>query len=72
MASISKYSIGGLDSEDVVIDRVPARVERFYDRSLRLWTCYPVNAAGDQLGDAEYQHYKRDTRMDVSAYRLWI
>lgn len=32
-------------------------VRYFYDRSIRLWTYYPVSAPndeGDQTGDAEY------------------
>lgn len=37
------------------VDPKPAvGVERFYDRSLRLWTLYTVDEDGNQVGEAQY------------------
>jgi hypothetical protein len=35
-------------------DEIKVSVERWYDRSLRLWTLVWKNAAGQQVGDAQY------------------
>lgn len=37
-------------------------VRKWYDRSLRLWTVWAEDAAGNQIGETEYA-----TRSDLSA-----
>jgi hypothetical protein len=56
---------------DVAPDRTPVKVVRYYDRSSRCWWAYPVNAAGDQLGDAQVDHFKDTLSMDPLVYPLW-
>ena len=56
---------------DVTPDRTPVKVIRYYDRSSRVWWGFPVNAAGDQLGDAEHDHFKDCVSMDPTQYQLW-
>lgn len=35
-------------------DHTPVDVAMWYDRRLRMWTLYPVDAAGNQLRQAQY------------------
>jgi hypothetical protein len=56
---------------DVDVDRTTVAVVRYYDRSTRCWWGYPVNAAGDQLGDAVADHFKDCIPMDPAKYDLW-
>ncbi len=56
---------------DVAPDCIPVKVVRYYDRSSRCWWAFPVNAAGDQLGDAQADHFKDTLTMDPTRYPLW-
>ena len=38
----------------------------FYDRKLRLWTAYKVDAEGNQLGNAVYAPTKELAMLDIS------
>lgn len=39
----------------------------FYDRHLRMWTVYPVDADGNQLCEAEYTTNKKRTE-EIAEY----
>lgn len=56
---------------DTAPDRTPVKVERYYDRSSRCWWAFPVNAAGDQIGDAQHDHFKGALSMDPKTYEVW-
>ena len=60
-----------LPSDMVEPDRVAVKVDRYYDRSGRCWWAYPVNAAGDQVGDGKADHFKNALSMDPSTYEVW-
>jgi hypothetical protein len=53
--------------ENIEFDETVARVDAWYDRSLRLWTCLWLNAAGDQLGVAQYANRKAEKDQLVKA-----
>jgi hypothetical protein len=62
--------------ENIEFDETVARVDAWYDRSLRLWTCLWLNAAGDQLGCAQYANNRAEMkelvkRMEVVAPAEW-
>lgn len=48
------------------------RVRYWYDRSLRLWTAYVVDAEDNQLGSTQYEYSKGDIALDVSSYEWSI
>ena len=58
-------------NSDVAPDRTPVKVVRYYDKPSRCWWGYPVNAAGDQLGDAVYDYFKDCIPMSPAQYQLW-
>ena len=60
-----------LNLPTVALDRTPVKVDRWYDRSLRVWTGYLVNAAGDQMSDTVHAHDKGDVSLDMAAYTPW-
>lgn len=39
-----------------------ADVVIFYDRHIRLWTIYPVNASGDQLAECQFTVDKKEAK----------
>ena len=38
-------------------------IECWYDRHIRLWTLYPVDAEGNQLDEAKYAYGKMDAKI---------
>ena len=44
----------GVDITDQHTDHTPVGVDCWYDRHLRMWTLYPVDAEGNQLRQASY------------------
>lgn len=50
---ITIKSNGEIISEDTT-DHTPVDVAMWYDRRLRMWTLYPVDAEGNQLREASY------------------
>jgi len=53
--------------ENIEFDETVDRVEAWYDRSLKLWTCLWLNAAGDQLGAAQYANCRAEKDQLVKA-----
>lgn len=50
--------INGKPIEETNEDHTPVDVAMWYDRRLRMWTLYPVDAAGNQLRQAQYAQRK--------------
>jgi hypothetical protein len=48
--------------------RIPVSVERFYDRSQRIWTAYAIDCYGNQVGPAQYDGRKSGLSLDVNSY----
>lgn len=38
------------------LDTKAVKIVRWYDPSMRLWIVYPQNAAGDQIGEAQFPY----------------
>ncbi len=47
------------------------KVDRFYDRGARVWTAFPADAKGNQVGDARHEHRKEWLSMDLADYKTW-
>ena len=47
------------------------KVERFYDRGARVWTAYPQDAKGHQVGDAQHAHKKDWLSLTLADYPVW-
>lgn len=50
--------IDGIVYEPTGEEREVVRIEMWYDRSLRLWTLYPVDVEGNQIAGADYAYGK--------------
>ena len=46
----------------------PVDVVRYYDRATRCWVGYAVDAAGNQIGAAQYRHRKDQVSLRVGDY----
>ena len=46
--------VNGKPIEEITVDHSPVGVDMWYDRHLRMWTLYPVDAEGNQLRYAYY------------------
>jgi hypothetical protein len=44
------------------------KVDRWYDRSYKIWTAFPVDAKGYQVGDAQHAHCKTDLSLKLEDY----
>lgn len=55
---MGKFIIIGYEAEETEAQAVA--VEMWYDRHIRLWTIYPVDAEGNQLDGARYGYGKKE------------
>lgn len=61
--------IVGFDTT-IEMDTKVAKVDAWYDRSLRLWTCLWLNATDDQLGCAQYANNKAEMKELVALMKV--
>ena len=54
MADMITIKVKNGQIEETNEDHTPVDVAMWYDRRLRMWTLYPVDAAGNQLRQASY------------------
>jgi hypothetical protein len=47
------------------------KIDRFYDRGARVWTAYPADAKGNQVGDCMHEHRKEWLSVNLADYPVW-
>ena len=53
-----RISFNGMEREE--IERKPVEIRMWYDRHIRMWTLYPVDAEGNQTDSADYAGHRAE------------
>ena len=57
-----RIMVDGVEYIPTETDREVDHIEMWYDRHLRLWTLYPVDAEGNQMDGAQYATIKSEAK----------
>lgn len=64
---VIKVKVNGKEYVPDIIERECTGIECWYNRHLRLWTLYPVDAEGNQLSEATFVYGKTDAKANKQA-----
>ena len=45
------------------------KVDRWYDRYCKVWTAFPIDAKGRQVGETQHAHRKTDLSLKLEDYK---